>query len=161
MWRPCASDNAIQENVSTVRILNAKEEIVNGDRLVPAPRGTLMSYSPHPPTRPIQAEIIATDRDSIEAGRGWIVTLDKGASRRCRRRNGARRLSRGAAHSRSAGRRAPDRPAEFVSCRIAIIKVPDERIGLVFVFRVFDRLSYALVLNTTDPVVVGNYTRNP
>jgi hypothetical protein len=61
-------DNAIQENVSTVRIVNAKEEIVNGDRLVPAPRGVLMSYVPHAPTRPIQAEIIATDRDAIEAG---------------------------------------------------------------------------------------------
>jgi hypothetical protein len=41
------------------------------------------------------------------------------------------------------------------------VKVPDERIGLVFVFRVFQRVSYAYVLNTTDPVVVGNYTRNP
>ena len=41
------------------------------------------------------------------------------------------------------------------------VKVPDERIGLLFVFRVFDRVSYALVLNTTDPVVVGNYVRNP
>ena len=41
------------------------------------------------------------------------------------------------------------------------LKVPDERIGLLFVFRVFNRVSYALLLNTTDPVVVGNYARNP
>ena len=75
-----ALDNAIQENVSTVRIVNANEEILDGDRLVPAPRGVLMSYAPHAPTRPIQAEIIATDRDAIEAGRGWVVTLDKGAA---------------------------------------------------------------------------------
>ena len=34
----------------------------------------------------------------------------------------------------------------------AYVNVPDERIGLLFVFRVFDRVSYALVLNTTDPV---------
>src|SRR6185295_8192287 len=54
-----ALDNAIQENVATVRIQNAKEEIINGDRLVPAPRGTLMNYVPHPPGRPIQAQLIA------------------------------------------------------------------------------------------------------
>jgi len=41
------------------------------------------------------------------------------------------------------------------------LNVPDERSGLLFVFRVFDRVSYALLLNTTDPVVVGNIVRNP
>ena len=42
-----------------------------------------------------------------------------------------------------------------------LLKVPDERSGLLFVFRVFDRVSYAILLNTTDPVVVGDYVRNP
>ena len=42
-----------------------------------------------------------------------------------------------------------------------VINVPDERSGLVFVFRVFDRVSYAIVLNTLDPVVVGDYVRQP
>ena len=39
--------------------------------------------------------------------------------------------------------------------------MPDERSGLLFVFRVFDRVSYAILLNTTDPVAVGDYVRNP
>ena len=65
--------------VSTVRIVAANEEILVGDRLVPAPRGQLMSYAPHAPGRPIDGQIIAPNRDAIEAGRGWIVTIDKGA----------------------------------------------------------------------------------
>ena len=32
------------------------------------------------------------------------------------------------------------------------VRVPDERYGLVFVFRVFDRVSYALVMNVSRPV---------
>jgi LysM domain len=153
-------NDATQENVSTVRITNAKEEILDGDRLIPAPRGTLMSYMPHGPTRPVQAEVIATDRDAIEAGRGWVVTLDKGV---------ADGLDVGAVLAiyrvipPMPDPRVVERPlyAPFTYMPDRWIKVPDERIGLLFVFRVFDRVSYALVLNTSDPVVVGNYARNP
>jgi hypothetical protein len=146
--------------VSTVRITAAKEEIVDGDRLIPAPRGQLMSYAPHAPTRPVQGQIIATDRDAIEAGRGWVVTLDKGSS------DGVEvgtvlaiyRVVPPIPDPRPVIR-PPYEPRVFEPERW--LNVPDERSGLLFVFRVFDRVSYALVLNTTDPVVVGNIVRNP
>ena len=122
-----------------------------------------MNYAPHAPTRPIEGRIIATDRDAIEAGRGWIVTLDKGASdgldvgtvlaiyRVVPPIPDPRPSKRADHRSGTDGSFQPDR----------WLNVPDERIGLMFVFRVFDRVSYALVLNTTDPVVVGDYVRNP
>jgi LysM domain len=146
--------------VSTVRITMAREEIVDGDRLVPAPRGQLMNYAPRAPTRPVQGQIIATDRDAIEAGRGWVVTLDRGS------RDGLDvgtvlaiyRVVPPIPDPRPVIR-PPYAPREFEPERW--LNVPDERSGLVFVFRVFDRVSYALVLNTTDPVVVGNIVRNP
>ena len=146
--------------VSTVRITAAKEEIVDGDRLIPAPRGQLMSYAPHAPTRPVQGQIIATDRDAIEAGRGWVVTLDKGSS------DGVEvgtvlaiyRVVAPIPDPRPVIR-PPYEPRVFEPERW--LNVPDERTGLLFVFRVFDRVSYALVLNTIDPVVVGNIVRNP
>jgi len=146
--------------VSTVRIAAAKEEILDGDRLIPAPRGQLMSYAPHAPTRPIQGQIIATDRDASEAGRGWVVTLDRGS------RDGLDigtilaiyRVVPPIPDPRPVIR-PPYAPKEFEPERW--LNVPDERIGLLFVFRVFDRVAYALVLNTIDPVVVGNTVRNP
>ena len=122
----------------------------------------LMNYAPHAPTQPDPGR---DHRDRIatrsKPGAAGSVTLDKGA---------ADGLDVGtvlaiyrviAADARSANHRAPGRRGRSSTCRTAELKVPDERIGLVFVFRVFDRVSYALVLNTTDPVVVGNYARNP
>ena len=146
--------------VSTVRITTTKEEIVAGDRLLPAPRGQLMSYAPHAPTRPVQGQIIATDRDAIEAGRGWVVTLDKG-SREGLDVGTVLAIYRVVAPIPDPRPviRPPYEPRVFEPERW--LNVPDERIGLLFVFRVFDRVSYALVLNTTDPVVVGNVVRNP
>jgi len=47
------------------------------------------------------------------------------------------------------------------SDRREYIKLPDERIGTMFVFRVFDDISYALVLRVTKPVKVGDRFMQP
>ncbi len=41
------------------------------------------------------------------------------------------------------------------------IKLPDEKYGALFVFRVFDNISYALIMNVTDTVQVGDVARSP
>ena len=41
------------------------------------------------------------------------------------------------------------------------MKLPDERNGLLMVFRVFERVSYALVLEITDMVRVGDKLVSP
>jgi hypothetical protein len=41
------------------------------------------------------------------------------------------------------------------------VTLPDERTGLIFVFRVFDKLSYALVMRSTRPLYIGDVVRTP
>ncbi len=41
------------------------------------------------------------------------------------------------------------------------IKLPDERHGVLFVFRVFDRMSYALILTVQEPVKAGDRFTQP
>jgi hypothetical protein len=44
---------------------------------------------------------------------------------------------------------------------IPIVQIPDERYGLLMVFRVFDRASYALVMNASRPVNILDIVTNP
>ena len=41
------------------------------------------------------------------------------------------------------------------------VTIPDERTGLVFVFRVFEKMSYAMVMRSTRPVYVGDVVETP
>lgn len=41
------------------------------------------------------------------------------------------------------------------------IKLPDERVGLMMVFRTFDRVSYALIMNTTDAIYTADSVHTP
>jgi len=145
--------------VSTLRIVTAREEILVEDRLVPAPREQIVNYVPHAPDKPISGRILRLAGDSIEAGRGMIVTLDKGKN------DGVdvgtvlaiERVIPPFPDKRESVQ--PDPVLRFLSNYY--INIPAERIGLLFVFRVFDNVSFAILLNTTDPVESGDYVRNP
>lgn len=153
-------------DVSTLRIERAREEILVGDLLVPAPPEQILNYVPHAPDRAIDGTIIRLNRDAAEAGRGWTVTIDKG------RADGVDVGTVLAIYHVVPPIPDPrenknpwliwrwSQPTIFYQPE-AYINVPDERIGLLFVFRVFDRVSYGLVLNTTDPVETGNFVRKP
>ena len=146
--------------VSTVRIARAREEILVGDRLIPAPPEVLVNYVPHAPDKPISGRIIRLATDSSEAGRGWIVTLDKG-------RNDGVDVGTVLAIDHIAPPTLDPRPSSRPDPVLrllqdpAYLNMPAERIGLLFVFRVFDNVSFAILLNTTDPVTPGDYVRNP
>jgi hypothetical protein len=64
------------------------------------------------------------------------------------------------------GTAAPSRPSEpgkvvGVAQTSGPLKLPDERNGLIFVFRVFDKLSYALVMRSTRPIYLGDVVQTP
>lgn len=152
--------------VSTVLIENAVEEIQIGDRLVPAPRETILNYAPHAPVRDVDGRIIATIADTVEMGRGSIVTIDKGT------RDGVDvgtvlAVYRGVAPIPDP--RPNNDPEVIVRFfeqttwyrKDKFLEVPQERTGLAFVFRTFDRVAYAILLNTTDPVQIGDFVRRP
>ncbi len=141
---------------ATIEIFAAQQEIGKGDRLVAAGPITLNNYAPHAPTAPINGRIIATRGGLRETGPQSVVTLNKGRSDGLEPGHVLALLRLG----RIAEDRTPSRKW-FGADKIETTKLPDERYGVVFVFRTFDRVSYALVMSASRPVLIDDVVTTP
>lgn len=133
-------------NPATVVLTSTVQEIEAGDKLVAAARPRPVNYAPHAPSTDIHGRVMGIYGGVGkvgEAGPQSIITINRGS------RDGlevghvlALYALGGSVRDRSKGFNAPD----------SRIELPSERAGLAFVFRVFDRVSYALVMRITRPV---------
>jgi len=134
---------------ATFSVTAAKLEAGVGDRLAPVPPREFSNYAPHAPQSAIEGRIVSIYGDALTAGQNQIVALNKGSA------DGMERghvLALWSAGERVIDRTDPARPT---------IKLPDERHGMLFVFRVFDRMSYALILSVKSPVKAGDRFTQP
>jgi len=140
---------------ATVQILNTKKEISAGDRLIPAPPATIPMYVPHAPASALSGRIIGL-YDALATsvgGRDSIISINRG------RRDGLE-----VGHVLAVYRNVivyDQRDYLRSRDRSPAIQLPPERYGLVFIFRTFDSVSYALVMESSRPVQPGDIVQNP
>ncbi len=135
------------DTASAIEITKSALEINTGDRLVTASKVPIDDYVPHAPEKLIKARIISAYGGITEVGQDAIVTLNKGT------RDGIERGHVLALYRRSA-------PVKNQRGEI-ILRIPDERYGLLLVFRTFQKVSYALVMQITRPVHVLDVAQTP
>jgi hypothetical protein len=136
---------------ATIDITSAKEEMRVGDRLLPEPPRQFQSYVPHAPGGPMNGSIVSVYGDAVSfAGQNQVVVINKGTADGIESGHVLAILKTGA--------RTVDRSQ---SGEHASMKLPDERNGLLMVFRPFEKLSYALILEINDTVQVGDHIANP
>ncbi|MBA3774017.1 MAG: LysM peptidoglycan-binding domain-containing protein [Ramlibacter sp.] len=136
---------------ATIDIVSAKEEMRVGDRLMPEPPREFQSYVPHAPAAGMAGTIVSVHGDAVTfAGQNQIVVINKGTADGIEighvmaiTKAGERRIDKSQAGERT------------------VMKLPDERNGLLMVFRPFEKLSYALVLEISDTVSVGDGVVSP
>jgi LysM repeat protein len=135
---------------ASLDIVSAKEEIRVGDRLLPEPERQWLTYTPHAPAVQVQGRIISVYGTAVvNAAQNQVVAINLGTQHGIEPGHVVSILKDGATLRDTS---APGRP---------LMKLPDEHNGLMMVFRTFNAVSYALVLDISQPVRVGDRFTNP
>lgn len=177
-------------NPTTLEIIKTRQEVNRGDRLAPARESAFPTYVPRAPDKAIKGSIMSVEGGVSEFGQFQIITINRGARdgvevghvlasyRKGALINaGGRSMDLGSSRMLEGLRmtpvpvvpdppRPPPPPVEPgkvapVAQADGPLKLPDERNGLIFVFRVFDKLSYALVMRATRPIYIGDVIQTP
>ena len=136
-------------NPATISILTSKMEVNAGDRLVAATKPVVINYMPHAPANPVAGRIISTYSGVQFAGTSMVVAINRGT---------ADGLDIGSVLAiKTFGRTIVDRTNGVKEA----ITLPEERKGLLFIFRVFNRVSYGLITSTSTTVEVGDTVTQP
>ncbi|MFN9490370.1 MAG: LysM peptidoglycan-binding domain-containing protein [Betaproteobacteria bacterium] len=173
--------------VAEISIIRSSQEIYRDDRLVPLGKQLpVFAYMPHPPQVPVKGRIISAYGSLQETGPLSIVALSKG-SRDGLQVGSVLAIERSQTDARYSQRTEPlfgrsgitgrDTPRTYFAetlpprdqlvsrgeavTRKDIARLPDDRYGLLMVFRTFDRTSFALVMEAIRPVAVSDIVTNP
>jgi len=135
---------------ATVDIVAAKEEMRLGDRLLPEPPRDFSNYVPSAPGSAQDGQVVSVYGNAVTyAGQNQVVAINRGT---------AHGLQRG--HVLALLRDASVVADKTDDAR-PLMRLPGERNGLMMVFRTFDKVSYALVLEIADGAKVGDRFTNP
>ncbi len=129
-------------NPASIEITSVKLEINKGDHLMPAVHDlSTFGYVPHAPADELNGKIVSVYGSVSDIGQYNIITLNRGSD------EGVDKGTVVAIYRQGQ--------------KVGNLTTPEERSGLAMVFRVFNKVSYALVLNATRAMSVGDSFHNP
>jgi hypothetical protein len=133
---------------SKLVVTRVKQEILPTDRLIKAPKEvSLPHYFPRPPQRPVYGRILSASGGLREFGPLSVVAISLGRRDEMEEGHVLRIL------------RHPGRHKDPLTKRLYTL--PEEESGLLMVFRVFERVSYALVMDASRPIHIYDAVKTP
>ncbi len=136
---------------STLTITHAIREAIKGDRLMPAvPQEMEYNFTPHAPKNPVNGRIIAVVDGLSRIGQYQTVVVNKGST------NGMEKGHVLAVFQ--AGKTVDD---EFSGGWADAVTLPSEHAGYILLFRIFDKVSYALVMKASREIHLMDQISNP
>ena len=135
---------------ATHLLSHTTREVLIGDRLIKFNKTVYNdNFIPHPPKLDVKGNIIAVMEGLTQIGQHQVVVINKG------KRDGMEVGHVLAIYQKGATVK------DTVTNQKKQVTLPDERAGLLMVFRTFDKLSYALILKATINMHVMDKVTNP
>lgn len=139
---------AVEGDVGTMMLTRSTQEVRLADRLFATEERPINStFMPSEPEQEVKGVILDVPRGVTQIGQFDVVTINKGV------RDGLKEGNVLAIY----------KTGETVRDRVTgeSVKIPDERAGLLMVFRTYDKLSYGLVLGASRSLAIMDKVRNP
>jgi hypothetical protein len=132
---------------AALQVTKVKHEVQTSDQLLPTGKETAFAAVPRAAPADLQAAVSSIYGGLEQTGRYGIITISAG------RNKGVEpgqviALDRFRGNANYRGRTGDE--------KVQLIPLPSERYGVAMVFRVFNRLSYAIVLDSSLPVQMGD-----
>jgi nucleoid-associated protein YgaU len=139
---------SVADDIGTIELDRTNQQVRLGDVLLPTEDRTLLTrFFPKSPEKPVHGQILAVSGGVSQVGQYDVVVLNRGE------RDG---LAPGdVLIINKAGVVVVDR------VKGDKVRLPDERAGSMMVFRIFDKMSYALIMKATRPLSVGDKFVSP
>lgn len=139
---------SLDADVATMIVNRSAEELRIGDRLLASEsKSVSSSFMPKSPNQKIKGQIVGVESAVRNAGNMSVVVINQG-EREGLEVGDVLEISK-------AGELVRD------DVKKETIQLPDERVGLLMVFRTFDKMSLGLVLKTKKALSVGDKVSNP
>lgn len=136
--------------IQTMHLTKVNSEILVGDRMIKAPKDQFVSYVPHSPDGNIRGQIISVYDGVDGAAQYSNVVINRG-----------KREQVEAGDVFSIYKNAKPVTLIMADGEKKEVTLPGQTIGKIFVYRVFDKVSYGLVLESTDATSVGDVIAPP
>ncbi|HYW04373.1 MAG TPA: LysM peptidoglycan-binding domain-containing protein [Gammaproteobacteria bacterium] len=132
----------------TALVQKSSREVRRGDYLLPPPASNFRPYfTPQAPSQQVSGQILSVYNNAPEIGQYQIVTIDVGKSQ------GIKVGDVLAVYQAGDQTRDPETGQR--------VRLPPQRAGVLMAFRVYDHVSYALVMRATQSIHVTDTVRNP
>jgi hypothetical protein len=142
--------------VTKALLTEGAREALEGDRLISVEGERSLTFQPHVPTKPIDGQIISIADDATQVGQYQVVVLNRGANHG---------LAQGAVLAiDTKGEVVRDRRPDYPFARKSFpehVQLPYERSGTLIVFKVYEDISYGLVIGARAPMRVADRVYNP